>query len=472
MTDTINNDANLLKRIDHYQLISVLGQGGFGTVYLASDETGRKVALKVAPKDLASRVEERFSNEIQVSRRVGHQNIRKALEKGQTKDFEYIAYEYVEGKTIADILFERHTLSVNETLLVLEGVVSGLTALHDNGILHRDIKPSNVILQNGEIRAGAVKLMDLGVYGELEQDTNTTQIGQVYGTPTYMAPEQLMGRAQTTATDIYATGLLGFEMLYGRRPFSASSTFELISQKLEGLIRFPDDPSIPPAVQILLQSCLAVDAVKRPASAHAVLDAIRNIKNSSSPPDPVYSRPRKVPWAAIVLSAVVLCFVGLAFSFKGTPRLAFAGIAVAIGLSGFGLLASRSFSRWAGHKAAQGGQKAARLLTDAKERSQLSQTIALEIDGLLESCRRIDDRILVATLAEMISEYQVAKTSPDRQSALMNSVAMLDKLSTRLSPWYVRQEKLLAFVLSFLSIASGAASIVVSVIKILKVGHE
>jgi eukaryotic-like serine/threonine-protein kinase len=269
-------------RLDAYELVRLLGSGGMGEVWLATEiHLRRKVALKLLPSDLTrdtTRVT-RFEQEARAASALSHPNVCVIHALGMTTDGQhYIAMEYVEGRTLrARLVHERLTL--REALDIAIQIASALTAAHASGIVHRDIKPENVMLRPD----GFVKVLDFGLAkltsaadSDAAQSTQTafrTEAGSVVGTVAYMSPEQARGQPVDARTDIWSLGVLLYEMVAGRSPFSGQSSSDMLAAILERepapLARF--EPDTPPELQRLVGKALRKDRSQRYQTAQDLL---------------------------------------------------------------------------------------------------------------------------------------------------------------------------------------------------------
>ncbi len=218
------------QRFSHYQVLSLLGVGGMGEVYLAEDtRLGRRVALKVLAPELRDKKEQlqRLDQEARAASALNHPNILTIYETGEANDVRFIAAEYVGGETLRDCL-RRERFTVSETLDIAMQIVAALDAAHHVGIVHRDVKPENVILR----KDGLVKLLDFGIaklaqkpLEDLGTETPTqvlvkTSPGMMMGTVSYMSPEQVRGQTVDGRADEWSLGVMLYEMLTGRLPFA------------------------------------------------------------------------------------------------------------------------------------------------------------------------------------------------------------------------------------------------------------
>src|ERR1051325_7769032 len=228
-----DSDFALSEQITHdYRIIRLLGKGGMGEVYLAEQlRVGRRlVALKVLSRSFATSAEmaKRFENEASSAGRINHRNVVTVYESRVTDDGQiYVAMEFVEGKSLTDILKERGQLPLDRVIDIARQICSGLAAAHKRGIVHRDIKPDNIMLMEEEGEQ-VVKLLDFGIarLSEADASAGKTRAGVIMGTPTYMSPEQAMGKTGDlidARSDIYSVGMVVYQMLAGHVAFKANS---------------------------------------------------------------------------------------------------------------------------------------------------------------------------------------------------------------------------------------------------------
>jgi hypothetical protein len=252
-----------------YRVVGLLGQGGMGEVYRADDlRLGQPVALKFLPAALARdpvRLAQ-FHNEVRTARQVSHANVCRMYDIGETDGQLFLTMEYVDGEDLSSLLRRIGRLPEDKALDIARQICAGLAAAHERGVLHRDLKPANVMLDG----AGKVRLMDfsLGAIGEV------TDVRA--GTPAYMAPEQLQGREVTLRSDIYALGLVLYELFTGRRVFDVKTLAELVERHQAKTITAPGEllTTLDPAIERAILRCLDPDPARRPASALAVSAAL------------------------------------------------------------------------------------------------------------------------------------------------------------------------------------------------------
>src|SRR5579872_5618500 len=253
-----------------YRIIALLGKGGMGEVYRADDLTlGQAVALKFLPDAAASdeALLERFRNEVRIARRVSHPNVCRVYDVGEVDGQTFFTMEYVDGEDLASLLRRIGRLPHDKAVEIARQLCAGLAAAHERGVVHRDLKPANVMIDGD----GNVRITDFG----LAVAAGTAGVERA-GTPQYMAPEQLAGQPATIQSDIYALGLILFEVFTGRRAFDAKTMADLIRQHEDGSITTPSSVvhDLDPAVERIIMRCLEKDPLKRPASALVVAAAL------------------------------------------------------------------------------------------------------------------------------------------------------------------------------------------------------
>jgi serine/threonine-protein kinase len=274
-----------------YRIESKLAAGGFGAIYRATNVlTGREVALKVLHPDLASdpTLSARFRREATVLASLRDPHTIKTYEHGENRDgTPYIVMELLTGKSLQAELHEQGPLPWRRTLSIMRGVCSSLKEAHALGLVHRDLKPANIHLERRGDEADFVKVLDFGIVkvlgsGALTDELDITRVGQAVGTLDYMSPEQITGGETDHRTDIYALGVVAYEMLTGRRPFTDATTPTSLLTAL--MTRTPVAPStlfhrdcFPAAVDQLLMRCLELDAAYRFANVSEVVEAIDEI---------------------------------------------------------------------------------------------------------------------------------------------------------------------------------------------------
>lgn len=280
------------KRISgRYEVLGLLGGGGMSTVYLAQDIIlDRPVAIKVLRQDFSDEDElrKRFQREALSATSLVHPNIVNIYDVGEDGDLQYLVMEYVEGQTLKEYIKEQAPLSPAEAVEIMKQLCSGISAAHLHGIIHRDVKPQNILMDH----SGMVKLTDFGIAMALSA-TALTQTNSVMGTVHYLSPEQARGGMATKRTDIYSLGIVLFEMLAGKLPFSGESAVSIALKHLQE--QTPSvralRPEIPQSLEnVILKATSKDPAVRYPSAEsmlrdlHTVLEPERANEGAFEPP--------------------------------------------------------------------------------------------------------------------------------------------------------------------------------------------
>jgi eukaryotic-like serine/threonine-protein kinase len=276
------------QRINNYEIVSLLGEGGMGSVYLATHPfMGRKAAVKVLRRELVEdrSLVERFMNEARAANAIRHPNIIDIMDVGLLPSgVPYLMMEYLEGQTLAQRIQASGTIPAAETIDLAVQTVAALGAAHKKGIVHRDLKPENLFLVPDEerVHGARVKVLDFGIAklrGELAGNSAKTQDGALMGTPPYMSPEQCRGLMNEIdeRTDVYAMGIIIYQMLCGAPPFVSAGFGEVVIMHLTQPPRPPRaiDPRIPPALEAVVLDALAKKRGDRVANMGAMETALR-----------------------------------------------------------------------------------------------------------------------------------------------------------------------------------------------------
>ncbi len=251
---------------DRYLVVRKLGTGGMATVYLAEDqELGRRVAIKTLDERHAQDEQfvERFRREAKSAAVLSHPNIVAVYDRGQSDGTYYIAMEYLEGKTLKELLVSRGATPIRIAVDYARQILAALEFAHRNAIVHRDIKPHNVIVAPD----GRVKVMDFGI--ARSGSSQVTEAGSIIGTAQYLSPEQARGAPAGPAADIYSTGIVLYEMLTGGVPFAGDTPLEVAMQHLSAIPEAPSAkrPEIPHELDAIVLRALAKDPEQRYKSA-------------------------------------------------------------------------------------------------------------------------------------------------------------------------------------------------------------
>ncbi|MGI9030748.1 MAG: serine/threonine-protein kinase [Ilumatobacteraceae bacterium] len=284
-----------------YEVGPLLGTGGMARVVRGRDtRLDRPVAIKLVPADAIDPAgRERFGREARSSAGFDHPNAVTAFDAGESDGYLFLVMELVDGSSLAELLATRGPLPFDEVVRIEDGMLAALGAAHAAGIVHRDVKPGNVLLDGH----GRVKLADFGIARRLDDLTSDlTGVGRFIGTPKYLAPEQIAGDPATPATDLYAAGVVLYEMVAGAPPFDGPSPMELAWAHHHAPV--PDvrvaRPDVPPALAATISTAMAKDPVQRFATA----DAMRRAR--IRPPAPATPAAATALLAAPVLPPTVV----------------------------------------------------------------------------------------------------------------------------------------------------------------------
>jgi serine/threonine protein kinase/formylglycine-generating enzyme required for sulfatase activity len=306
-----------LGRLDHYEVLEVLGRGGFGVVFRAFDDVlQRVVAVKVLAPSLAttSPARKRFLREARSAAPIQHENVVRIHDTGE-QPLPYLVMEFVRGETLQQRLDRTGPLDVTEALRIGCEIAEGLAAAHEQGLIHRDIKPSNVLIENGPQERA--KITDFGL-ARAADDASLTRSGTVAGTPMYMAPEQARGETLDCRADLFSLGSVLYTMLTGRPPFRAETTLAVLKRVAEDTPRPIREiiPEVPEWFCRIVEKLHAKNPAERYQTAREVADVLADcerqlqahgsltdfsrVPSEKSVPD----EPRRLRWWSVLLAAV------------------------------------------------------------------------------------------------------------------------------------------------------------------------
>ncbi|MEO7021009.1 MAG: serine/threonine-protein kinase, partial [Ktedonobacteraceae bacterium] len=306
--------------IDHYEIARLLGQGGMNRVYLASDlRDQRTVVLKFPNDDLIGNIAvfERYRREAEIGSRLNHPHIQHLLNTDEKRGEQYLVMEYIEGRNLRQVLEDRagELLAAEEILRIADQICDALLYCHEQGVFHRDIKPENIMFQDD----GSVKIIDFGV-ALLEGARRVTWRGlsETVGTPDYMSPEQLRGERGLAGSDIYAVGIILYEMLCGRTPFDGENVFAIMNQHISqdppSILTY--NPQLSPALATVVMRAIRRDPEKRYKSMRVLLADLRNLAEVQpipyQPDDPQLHRTGRIA-ILVTLVIIAICLAIIAF---------------------------------------------------------------------------------------------------------------------------------------------------------------
>jgi len=306
--------------IDHYEIIRMLGHGGMNRVYLARDiNNQQEVVLKIPNDDILGNVAvfERYKREAEIGNRINHPHVQHLYNTDEKRSQEYLVVEYIQGCTLRAVL-EGHApqlLPPEEALRITMQICDALAYCHEHGVFHRDIKPENIMIEED----GNVKIIDFGI-ALLEGARRVTWRGlsSTVGTPDYMSPEQLKGERGTAASDIYAVGVMLYEMLCGHTPFEGENVFAVMNQHVSqdppSILDF--NPNIQPALATVVMKAIRRDPDKR---YHEIRDMLHDLQNLQDV-KPVHYTPetphasnwvQQAKWAVLIIICLSLLVIAL-----------------------------------------------------------------------------------------------------------------------------------------------------------------
>ena len=306
--------------VDHYEIIRLLGHGGMNWVYLARDVANeQEVVLKFPNDELIGNIAvfERYKREAEIGNRLHHAQVQQLLNTDEKRSEDYLVVEYIKGQTLRAVLEEHapNPLPVAEAIRITLLISDALVYCHERGIFHRDIKPENIMVQED----GNIKIIDFGI-ALLEGARRVTWRGLsgTVGTPDYMSPEQLKGERGTASSDIYAVGVMLYEMLCGHTPFEGENIFAIMNQHVS-----QDPPSIvlmnphlSPELATVVMRAIRRDKSKRYTSMsdlHHDLRHLEEVKPVAYEPDAprLNQSGRKVIMTILIIIAICLLIIAL-----------------------------------------------------------------------------------------------------------------------------------------------------------------
>ena len=266
---------------DRYKIVKNIGEGGMANVYLAIDTIlEREVAVKVLRGDLSQdeKFVRRFQREALAASSLSHQNIVEVYDVGEDNGDYYIVMEYIKGSHLKNLVKKRGKLSVSEVVDIAMQITSGLSVAHDSYLIHRDIKPQNILILDN----GLIKITDFGIAVAMNA-TQLTQTNSVMGSVHYLPPEQAMGKASSLQSDIYSIGILIYELLAGKLPFTGDNAVEIALKHLKENVPYITDevPNIPKSIENIIIKATAKNPKNRYADARLMNEDLKTCLNES-----------------------------------------------------------------------------------------------------------------------------------------------------------------------------------------------
>jgi eukaryotic-like serine/threonine-protein kinase len=395
-----------------YEVVQILGQGGMGAVYKATDlELNRTVALKVIRPDLArdKAIVDRFKQELLLAHQVTHRNVIRIYDLSEADGMKFITMEYVEGENLLTLIHQKKKFSPEEAVEIMQQVCRALEAAHSVDVIHRDLKPQNIMRD----KTGRILVMDFGLARTLEGD-GMTQSGALVGTMEYMSPEQALGKPLDQRSDIFALGLIFYEMLTGQMPFKADSTIaSLIRRTQERVTPVSDhDNTIPRSVSEIVTKCLERDLdlrYKTAAELFADLETWQGKRAGATLSFEPKIGPwgRTIPWPSITagLIVVILAISGYRFRdklFQPSPAQTTAAPAVSLAILPFRNASGDPTLDWLGSSLAE------MLSTDVGQSSQLRTVSPNRLHQIFADLRISSTTELDPTVIRRVADFSTA----------------------------------------------------------------
>ena len=395
---------------DRYEILQLLGEGGMGAVYKARDrELDRLVAIKVIRTELAQNphVLHRFKQELILARQVTHRNVIRIFDLGEAQGVKFITMEFIEGTDLKALLKEEGKFEPARAREIVKQICNALEAAHLEGVIHRDLKPQNVMVD----KQGRVSVMDFGIARSMEVSAGMTQTGGLLGTPEYMSPEQAKGERLDARTDLFALGIIFYELLTGDSPYKAETAMASLYRRTREVARPPIElnPAIPAALSDIVVRCLQIDKEKRYASATEILHdltagqatrpATITLPRQLRLPSAEVLRRHRWPIAGVACSLVLLAVYGTKHSFRRPAKPVATGRAISLAILPFSNSTGDQKLDWLGPSLAE------MLSTDVGQSSQLRTVSPDRVQQIMHdlqiSADAFSDRATVQRLADM-----------------------------------------------------------------------
>ncbi len=395
-----------------YEILEILGQGGMGAVYKATDlELNRTLALKVIRPDLArdKAIVDRFKQELLLAHQVTHRNVIRIYDLSEADGMKFITMEYVEGENLLSLIRQKNKFSPAEAVEIIQQVCRALEAAHSVGVIHRDLKPQNIMRD----KTGRILVMDFGLARTLEGD-GMTQSGALVGTMEYMSPEQALGKTLDQRSDIFALGLIFYEMLTGQMPFRADSTLASLIKRTQERVSpvSSHDNTIPQSLSNIVTKCLERDLDLRYQTAADLLADLERWQGKRAGATLSFEPRvgpwgRTLPWPSITAGVIVvmLALTGYLLRdklFRPVPGQSSAGPAVSLAILPFRNASGDPSFDWLGPSLAD------MLSTDVGQSAQLRTVSPDRLHQVLQDLHIAPNTSLDPTMLRRIAEFSSA----------------------------------------------------------------
>jgi eukaryotic-like serine/threonine-protein kinase len=401
---------------NRYEILQLLGEGGMGAVYKARDrELDRLVAVKVIRPELAQNADvlHRFKQELILARQVTHRNVIRIFDLGEADGVKFISMEFIEGQDLKTLIRENGKFEPAKAAEIVRQVCLALEAAHSEGVIHRDLKPQNVMVD----KQGKISVMDFGIARSMEMGGGMTQTGALVGTPEYMSPEQAKGEKLDARTDLFALGIIFYELLTGDSPYKADTAMASLYKRTREPARPPIElnPGIPRRLSDIVVRCLQMDKEKRYASATDILHDLAGDQPTRSatltpaglfePLRPLASHKVWVVSGAVLLVAVLLgATYAIRRGFRGTAKPAPTGPSISLAILPFGNATGDQKLDWLGPSMAE------MLSTDVGQSSQLRTVSPGRIHQIMQDLQISADSFSDAATLKRLADMSSADT--------------------------------------------------------------
>ncbi len=395
-----------------YEILQLLGEGGMGAVYKAHDrELDRFVALKLIRPELAAvpSIVARFKQELLLSHQVTHKNVIRIYDLGDADGVKFITMEFVQGHDLRTLILERKKFSPEEATEIVQQVCRALEAAHNVGVIHRDLKPQNIMQDT----TGRILVMDFGMARTIEGD-GLTQTGALVGTMEYMSPEQALAKDLDQRSDLFAVGLILYELLTGKMPFKAESALaSLIKRTQERAVSVSDhDGSIPAPLANIVSKCLERDPTLRYQSCSEMLRDLEAWQGNRAAATlrfqpAVNPWGQTIPWPLLAGIAAVLVLAVVSFVFRGplfspSKKPAASGPAVTLAILPFRNASGDPSEDWLGPSLAD------MLSTDVGQSAQLSTVSPTSLHQIFTDLRISSSTVLDPVTIRRVADFSNA----------------------------------------------------------------